>query len=110
MAYGKPYPAICRKGKALGKAQGLDDALADISNSSKQTFPGISVLMVLRLLSTAPMAPLIGWPLIVFQELGAEVVPLAVEPTLQHQCCGAGHFAGSDAPTSGHGADLGIAP
>lgn len=99
------------QGKALGKAQRLDDAPGRYIEFVKQTFPrhlrldGLKIVVDCAHGAAYRVAPM------VFRELGAEVVPLAVEPNGRNinAACGATLPEVMRQQVVSHGADLGIA-
>jgi len=99
------------QGKALGNAQRLDDAPGRYIEFVKQTFPRHLRLDGLKIVVDCAHGAAYRVAPIVFRELGAEVVPLAVEPNGRNinAACGATLPEAMRQQVVSHGADLGIA-
>src|SRR5258705_215770 len=104
---GAPLPA----GSRLGRAKRIDDAPGRYIESVKNTFPkglslaGLKIVVDCANGAAYKVAPTVLW------ELGAEVVPIAVEPdgTNINRDCGAVTTAFMQEQVVVHGADLGLA-
>ena len=99
------------QGRALGKAQRLDDAPGRYIEFVKQTFPRHLRLDGLKIVVDCAHGAAYRVAPIVFRELGAEVVPVAVEPNGRNinAACGATLPEAMQQQVVSHGADLGIA-
>lgn len=95
----------------LGRARRLDDARGRYNECVKQTFPkglrldGLKIVVDCAYGAAYKIAPDVLW------ELGAEVVPIGVEPdgTNINKGCGSTDTDAMRSMVSAHGADLGIA-
>jgi phosphoglucosamine mutase len=95
----------------LGRARRLDDALGRYIEYSKNTFPrglrldGLKIVIDCANGAAYKVAPTVLW------ELGAEVVPVAVQPDgfNINRDCGSLHTDAMRSQVVAHGADLGIA-
>ena len=95
----------------LGRAQRLDDAAGRYIEFAKNTFPGDCRLDGLRIvLDCANGAAYRVAPTVLF-ELGAEVIPIGVEPDGYNinKNCGSTDVEAMQAAVVMHGADIGIA-
>jgi phosphoglucosamine mutase len=98
-------------GDGLGRAKRIDDAQGRYIEFVKNTFPKGMTLSGLRIVvdcangAAYKVAPTVLW------ELGAEVIPVAVEPdgTNINRDCGAVAPATMQSQVVAHGADLGLA-
>jgi phosphoglucosamine mutase len=98
-------------GSGLGRAKRIDDAQGRYIEFVKNTFPKGMTLSGLRIVvdcangAAYKVAPTVLW------ELGAEVIPVAVEPdgTNINRDCGAVAPATMQSQVVAHGADLGLA-
>jgi phosphoglucosamine mutase len=98
-------------GDGLGRAKRIDDAQGRYIEFVKNTFPKGMTLAGLRIVidcangAAYKVAPTVLW------ELGAEVIPVAVEPdgTNINRDCGAVAPATMQSQVVAHGADLGLA-
>jgi phosphoglucosamine mutase len=95
----------------LGKAKRLDDSAGRYIEYAKNTFPrglrldGLKIVVDCSNGAAYKVAPTVLW------ELGAEVVPLAVQPDgfNINKDCGSLHTQAMQSQVVAHGADLGIA-
>ncbi|HET6220935.1 MAG TPA: phosphoglucosamine mutase [Dongiaceae bacterium] len=109
MAAGKDW--TLPTGDGLGRAKRIDDAQGRYIEFVKNTFPKGMTLAGLRIVvdcangAAYRVAPTVLW------ELGAEVIPVAVEPdgTNINRDCGAVAPATMQSQVVAHGADLGLA-
>jgi phosphoglucosamine mutase len=98
-------------GKRLGRARRIDDAPGRYIEFVKSTFPkgmsleGLKIVVDCANGAAYKVAPTVLW------ELGAEVVPIGVEPdgTNINRECGAVSTAAMQSAVAAHGADLGLA-
>ena len=104
-------PLICTGSLDIGKAHRVDDAAGRYIEFCKSTFPTRLDLRGLRIVVDCAHGAAYHIAPHVFHELGAEVIPLGVEPNgfNINEGVGATHAGTLTAAVVEHGADLGIA-
>ena len=100
----------CVPPEAMGRARRIDDAQGRYVEFCKGAFAGDSLRGLKLVVDCANGAAYRVAPL-VFDELGAEVIPIGVSPNGLNinEGCGSTHLATLQAAVLAHGADMGIA-